>query len=193
MGAGIALLADDGDQAVVGMAVVVGIDIFDRLDLGGVRRNLDLVALLAVEVGDGVVAEAIDPVIVHRAVLAGDAHPVDGAVGIDVLGDDLVLGIDVALEAEGVGALAAGHGVVLRRERGRLGGEDLGLAVLRRHHLAGVGARQQHVVAAAAVHAVGAEAAGQEVVAAAAGEIVIAGAAPDLVVAAAAVEHVVAG
>src|SRR4051812_20520867 len=174
MGAGVTLLADDGDQAVVGAAIMVGVDILDRLDLGGVRRNLDLVALGAAEVGDGVVAETIDPVIVHGAVLAGDAHPVYGAVGIDVLGDDLVLGVDHALEAEGVGAAAAGHGVVLGREGSGLGGEDLRLAVLCRHHLAGVGARQQRVVAAAPIHLVGAEAPDQKVVAGAAGEIVIA-------------------
>ena len=66
----------------------------DRLHLAGVRRDFDLVALGAIEVADHVVAEAVDPVIVDVVVLAGDAGPVDGAVGVDVLGDDLVRGVD---------------------------------------------------------------------------------------------------
>src|SRR4051812_18189688 len=104
MRAGIALLADDGDYAVVVLAVAIAVLVLDRLDLGGVRRDFDLVALGAIEVADHVVAETVDPVIVRRAVLAGHAIPVDGAVGIDVLGDDLVLGVDHALETEGVAA-----------------------------------------------------------------------------------------
>ena len=104
MRAGIALLADDGDHAVVVPAVAIAVLVLDRFDLGGVRRDFDLVALGAIEVADHVVAEAVDPVIVNGVVLAGDADPVDGAVGIDVLGDDLVLGVDITFEAEGVGA-----------------------------------------------------------------------------------------
>src|SRR5439155_11975856 len=88
MRAGIALLADDGDHAVVVLAVAIAVLVLDRLDLGGVRRDFDLVTLGAVEVSDHVVAKAVDPVIVHGAVLASDAIPVDRAVGIDVLGDD---------------------------------------------------------------------------------------------------------
>ena len=183
MGAGIALLADDGDLAVVGSAVTIAVEVLDRLDLGGMRRDFNFVALGAIEVADHVFAKTVDPVIVNGVVLAGDANPVDGAVGIDVFCHDFVLGVDHSFEAEGVGAAAAGQGVVDRLERGGLSREDLGLAVLRCDHLAGIGAAQQHVVAGAAVQFVGAEATDQKVVAGAAGELVVAGAAPDLVIA----------
>src|SRR6478609_3174461 len=45
MRAGIALLADDGDHAVVVPAIAVAVLVLDGLDLGGVRRDFDLVAL----------------------------------------------------------------------------------------------------------------------------------------------------
>ena len=130
--------------------------------------------------------------VVHIVVLAGDAVPIDGAVGVDMLGDDLVLGVHEALEAEGVGAVATGQHIVHGRERGGLVRKDLRRAVLRRHHFAGIRTAQQDVVAAAAVHTIGAEAADQKIVAVATGQRVVARAAPDLVIAVAAVEHVVA-
>ena len=45
MRAGVTLLADDGDYAVVVPAVSIAVTCANRLDLGGVRRNFDLVAL----------------------------------------------------------------------------------------------------------------------------------------------------
>src|SRR6266571_4050287 len=53
--------------------------------------------------------KASTPVVVHGAVLAGDARPVDRSVGADVLRDDILLGIEQGLEAEGVRAAAAGE------------------------------------------------------------------------------------
>src|SRR6185312_6546086 len=183
----------DGDHAVVVPAVAVAVLVLDRLDLGGVRRDFNLVALGAIEVTDHVVAEAVDPVIVHCIVLAGDAIPVDGAVGIDVLGDDLVLGVDHAFEAEGVAAAAAGQRIVHGFERGGFLSEDLRRAVLRCDHLAGIRAAEQDVVAGAAIHPVSAKAANQSIVTGAARQVVVAGAAPHLVITRAAVERVVAG
>src|SRR6266571_1211016 len=55
-----ALLADDGDDAVA-TAVVVDVPVLDRLHLGGMAGDLDLVALAAMEVGDRVLPEGVDP------------------------------------------------------------------------------------------------------------------------------------
>ena len=117
MRAGVALLADDGDDAVVVAAVTVAVEVLDRLDLARVGRDFDLVALTAVEVADHVVAESVNPMVVGGIVLAGDADPVDRAVAIDVLCDDLVLGVDLQFEAEGVRAATAGERIVDRFER----------------------------------------------------------------------------
>src|SRR5262249_3680549 len=89
MGAGIALLADDRNGGIVVLAVAIAVLVLDRLDRGGVPRDFDLVALGAIEVADHVIAETVDPVVVNVIVLAGHANPVDCAVGIDMLGDDL--------------------------------------------------------------------------------------------------------
>ena len=193
MRAGIALLADDGNHAVVVPAVAIAVLVRDRLDLAGVRRDFDLVALGAIEVANHVVAEAVDPVIVGSVVLTGHANPVDRAVGIDVLGNDLVLGVHHHFETEGVCAAAAGQRIVDGLERSGFLREDLRLAVLGCDHFASVRPAEQDVVAGAAVHPVGAEAADNKVGAGAAGEVVIPRAAPKLVSAGATVEHVVAG
>ena len=89
------------------------------------RRDFDLVPLGPVEVADYVIADAVDPMVVNVGVFTSDADPVDCAVGIDMLSDDLVLGVDLQFEAEGVGAAAADEGIVDRLERGRFIREDL--------------------------------------------------------------------
>src|SRR5215475_497780 len=104
MRAGITLLADDGDQAVVGFSVTVAVEMLDRLDLRGVGGDFDLVALLAIEIGDGVVAESVDPMVVNVTIFSGHAVPVDRAVGVHMLRNNLVLGIDQAFKSEGVGS-----------------------------------------------------------------------------------------
>src|SRR5712672_2679513 len=157
MGAGSTLLADDGDQAVIGPAVAIAVEVLDRLDLGGVRRDFDLVALLAVEVADHVVAEAVDPMVV-----------VDGAVGIDVFGNDLILGVDEAFEAERVGSTTTGEDILYRSKRSRFVCENLRRAILGRHHLTGIRPAEQDVVAGSAIQPVSAETAGQKVFATAA-------------------------
>jgi hypothetical protein len=117
--------------------------------------------------------------------------PVDGAVGIDVFGNDLILGVDKAFEAERVGATTTGEDIPDRSKRSRFVGENLRRAILGRHHLTGIRAAEQNVVAGSAIQPVSAETAGQEVFAAAAVERVVTRATPDLVVAAAAAERVV--
>ncbi len=39
VGARSTLLADDGDEAVISFAVAIAVEVLDRLDLGGVRRE----------------------------------------------------------------------------------------------------------------------------------------------------------
>ena len=86
--------------------------------------DLDLVALGTIEVADHVIAKAVDPVVVNVGVLAGHARPVDRAVGVDVLGDDLVRGVEQTFEAERVGAAATDKRVVGLGELRRLVAED---------------------------------------------------------------------
>src|SRR4051794_5130655 len=133
------------------------------------RRDFDLVALGAIEVADHVVAEAVDPVIVDGAVLAGDAIPVDRAVGVDMLGHDLVLGVHHAFEAEGVAAGTAGERIVDSLERSGFSREDLRLAVLGCDHPPPTRRAERAVFAAAPTHPASAEAPDENVVAAAAG------------------------
>ena len=128
--------------------------------------------------------------IMHGAVLAGYANPVDGAVGVDVLGDDLVLGVDHAFEAEGIGAAAAGDGVVTCLNAA-VSAAKICVLPSWAATISPASEREQHVVADTAVHPVGAEAADQKVVTVSAGQAIVAGATPKLVVAAAADERVV--
>ena len=104
-------------QDGVEIAVAVDIPDVDRRDLGGVSLDDDPVTFRAIEVGDGVVADAVDPVVMHVVVLAGNTHPVDRPVVVDVLVDDVELGVDQRLEAELVGAGAARQRVVGRQVR----------------------------------------------------------------------------
>ena len=194
-----ALVGIERDDRVVHHAVAVGVAIGDVVDFGGVALDDDAVALGAVEVEDRLVAEVVDPVVVQLVVLAGDAVPVDGAVVAGVFLDIAFLGVDQGLEVEDVGAGAAGHGVVAGD---RLVGIELAarqlaqrvalvaVRVVGDRRLAGVGARDQEVVAVAAAQDVVAVAAVEDVVAVAADHGVVAIAALQDVVAALAVDPV---
>jgi len=118
--------------------------------------------------------------------------PVDGAVGIDVFGNDLILGVDKAFESERVSSTTAGEDIVYRSKRSRFVCENLRRAILGRHHLSGIRPAEQDVVAVSPIHPVSAKTADQKILAGAARQLVVTRATPDLVVAAATAEHVVA-
>ena len=81
--------------------------IVSRFRLHGHAGHCDsFVIVAAVEVADHLVADAINPMVVNVVDLAGGAFPVDGAAGLDVLGGDLLFGVYVQFETEGIGALA---------------------------------------------------------------------------------------
>ena len=190
MGAGVALLADDGDHAVVILAVAVAVLVLDRLDLGGVSRDFDLVALGAIEVPDYIVTDGVDPVVVSGVVLAGAATS-RWSASLTCVATISSLGVSWSFRSGWVGASATGDGVVDRLERCR------SVAKIGSCRLGGPFARirpaEQYVVAGAAIHPVGTEAADEKISAGTAGEVVVARAAPHLVVAGAAIERVAAG
>ena len=130
----------------------------------------------------------------NGAVLTGDTGPVDLAVCVGVLGDDLVLGVDQTLEPERVGAASAGEDIgVVGGEHGGFTGEDLRGAVLRGDGLAGVRTHHNRVIADAAPDHAIAGAGDDGVVASDLEDVVVAGAAPDGVVAATTDDDVIAG
>ena len=86
------------------------------VDFGGMPFDANLVAFFSVEVGDHIVSESIDPVVMDFVViLTGNAvhSPVDGAVVIDVFENDVSrLALIMCSEVESVGACASGEDIV---------------------------------------------------------------------------------
>src|SRR4029077_18829976 len=125
-------------------AIAIGIAIGDVAHADGVTGDLELVALGVTEVEDDIVADALDPVIMHGVVLTGHTRPVDRAIGIDVLGNDVLATVERQLEPEAVGPCAALQDVVGGSEG--LAPEDLD-ATLRGRCLARIGTAEKRVVA----------------------------------------------
>jgi len=102
----------DDRNGVVIQPVTGGVDrgVVD-FDLRGVALDRDRV-LLGIVVGNDVNSDAINPVVVDIPVLTRDPHPIDGAVVVHMLGDDILLGVDQCLELEGVAASATNENIV---------------------------------------------------------------------------------
>jgi len=106
-----ALIAGERDDRIISRAIAISL----HLRIGqsdGMRLNPDVVAIGGVEVGDDVVAKALDPMIVGVVILPGHAAPVDHAVGIGVLGRDGHAGINITTKEKQVRAVTAGQNII---------------------------------------------------------------------------------
>ena len=186
---------------MIGETIAIGIAIGDGLDLGCMALDDDAVALGSGEVGDHVIADLVDPMVVDLVVLAGDAVPADGAVVLGVLLDIAGFGVDEGLEVEGVGAGTACQHIVGRDGlvwiELAVGEFTQGIAfvpvrIVGDVRLAAVGLGDEEIVAGAAVQDVLAMAAIEDVASLAAREHVVAVGALQDIVAGAAFERVVA-
>ena len=109
-----ALVGPEMQHGGVDDAVHVTVLMLDAIDFGSVTLDEDLVAFSATEVPDHIVADAVDPVVMDIVILTGHAihAPFDRAIVVDMLEDDVTLGVDQGAEVEGVRASASDHHVI---------------------------------------------------------------------------------
>ncbi|CTQ52817.1 hypothetical protein LP7551_01337 [Roseibium album] len=182
-------------------AIAIRVAICNGADLCCVALDDDAVAFFAVEVGDRVMADLIDPMVVDVGVLASHPVPSDGAVILCVFLDEAFLGIDQGLEVEDVSAGASGEHIVCRD---RLIGIELAVCelivrvgfitvrIIGHRSLAAISLGDQQIVAGPAVEHILAMAAVEHIIAFAAIEVVIAVSALQDVIAAATIDGVIA-
>ena len=198
------LIGKQLNDGVVRLAIAVGVFHADFLDNCCMAINDDGVALVPVEIRDCVIADTVDPVVVHIIVLARDTHPVDRTVVIDVPVDDVEFGVDQGLEEELVRALAARQHVIrCHIGLGRVdhAGIEIDLVVrvvgtvevLGDFRFPVIGKAHETVVAGTAIEDVLAMTAIEFIIAVTALKRVVAITAKDSVVAAAAIQRVVSG
>ena len=111
----------------------------------------DQVAVILRIVHDHVIADAFDPVIVDIVVFAGHPAPVDAAIGIGVLGDDLGGCVQQGTEFEPVAPAAAGEHIVRRIVAQPVIDAVRRVAGLGRNRFAAVAIADEMVAAAAAI------------------------------------------
>ena len=189
------------DDRMIQDAIAVQIAIGDRLDVGRVAFDHDLVALGHRVVEDRVMPDAVDPVVMQIVVLARHAVPPDRAIVLRMLFDELLFRVDQRLEVEDVCARPPFEDIIARNRliRIKLAIRQLpiGVALVPAGDvgdlgLARVGPTDQPVIAPAARQVVLARATIENVVVCPAIELVVAPAALKDVIAAPAVDLVVA-
>ena len=102
---------DDRSHVVVHPVAVAVKGHMVQLELRRVALDRDRVFSSDV-IRDDVHTNPVDPVVMQALVLARDTHPVDGPVVLDMLEDDVLLGVDQRFELERVAACAADQNVI---------------------------------------------------------------------------------
>ena len=195
-----ALVGGNGyDRLLVAIAIHVLVSDFR---VHGVAVDVNPIAFGLVIVGDDVGSKAIDPVIVRIVVFARHVGPVDPAIGIRVLGDNVRFRADLRLDNKSIGPFAAHSDVVannrLVRENRSGVRVDLivpariGVVVLGDDGFTAIGVQNDGIVTLTADQKVGATVAVENVIARAAIDAVVAVAAIDHIGTVEAVDGVVA-